>query len=140
MENVSIIEELDANRQSVQMKFRQILIGRYTCSISMALFCETVKIIQLFFLGLTPSLPERIISLLLILLNKKWYMHDAFIYMCVCMCVANKNWCYIFHSHKLSIDEEFVLYHLTVFCTLKHCLRKVKVQKLYRSHYRNFLV
>ena len=51
----------------------------------MALFCETVKIIQLFFLGLTPLLPERIISLLLILLNKKWYMHDAFIYVCMCV-------------------------------------------------------
>ena len=86
----------------------------------MALFCETMKIIQLFFLGLTPSLPERIILLLLIILNKKWYMHGAFICVCVCICLADKYQCYIFHSHNLSIDEEFVLYHLTVFYTLKH--------------------
>ena len=89
MENVSIIEELHANRQCVQMKFRQMLIARYTCSIYMALFWETMKIIQLFFLGFTPSLQERIISLLLIILNKKWYMHGAFICVCVCVCVCS---------------------------------------------------
>ena len=79
-----------------------------------------MKIIQLFFLGFTPSLQERIISLLLIILNKKWYMHGAFICVCVCVCVcvADRNWCYIFHSHKLSMS--IVLCHLTVFCTLKH--------------------
>ena len=51
------------------------------------------------------------------------------LYVCVCVyvCVADKNWCYIFHSQKLSIDEEFVLYCLTFFCTLKHCLKKMKV-------------
>lgn len=56
-----------------------VLLARYTCKTSMALFCESMKNTQLVLIKINSSLPERKIALLLFILNKKCFMHGTLI-------------------------------------------------------------